>query len=88
VILKEYKPGTFDRRVAYGQRQRKLILIARGIMDGFTVRCRSQKEADNLAHAFRSRCAKIEAEEYARYTMRVRLRGRAVIVTRKGPISR
>ncbi len=86
--MKEYKPGTFDRRVAYGQRQRKLILVARGIMDGFKVRCRSEKEADNLAHAFRSRCVKIEAEEYARYAIKVRLKGRTIIVSRKGPISR
>ena len=86
--MKEYRPGTFDRRVAYGQRQRKLILVARGIMDGFKVRCRSEKEADNLAHAFRSRCAKIEEEEYARCAIRVSLKGRTIIVTRKGPISR
>ncbi len=84
----EYRPGTFDRRVAYGQRQRKLILVARGIMDGFKVRCRSEKEADNLAHAFRSRCAKIEAEEYARYAIKVRLKGKTILVTRKSPISR
>ena len=87
-ILKEYRAGTFDRRVAYGQRHRKLVLVARGIMDGFRVRCRSERAAGNLAHAFRSRCAKIEAEEYAHYAIRVRVKGRTVIVTRKAAISR
>ena len=47
-MVKEYRPGTFDRRVAYGQRQRKLMLVSRGIISGFKVNCRSAKEAENL----------------------------------------
>jgi hypothetical protein len=86
--LKEYKPGTFDRRVAYGQRQRKLMLVSRGVMNGFMVRCHSVKEADNLARAFRIRCARIERDERAKYGVGVKLDGRTVYVTRKGSLRR
>ena len=81
--LKEYKRGTFDRRVAYGQRQRKLLLVARGIVDGFRVRCRSAKEAENLARAFRLRAQRIDRDETARYSLRIKVQGRTVYVTRK-----
>jgi hypothetical protein len=81
--LKEYKRGTFDRRVAYGQRQRKLKLVARGIVDGFRVRCRSTKEAENLARAFRLRSQRIERDETARYSLRIKVQERTVYVTRK-----
>lgn len=81
--MKEYKRGTFDRRVAYGQRQRKLKLVARGILDGFRVRCRSTKEAENLARAFRLRSQRIERDETARYSLRIKVQERIVYVTRK-----
>lgn len=81
--MKEYKRGTFDRRVAYGQRQRKLKLVARGILDGFRVRCRSTKEAENLARAFRLRSQRIERDETARYSLRIKVQERTVYVTRK-----
>lgn len=81
--MKEYKRGTFDRRVAYGQRQRKLKLVARGIVDGFRVRCRSTKEAENLARAFRLRSQRIERDETARYSLRIKVQERTVYVTRK-----
>lgn len=83
--MKEYAPGTFNRYVAYGQRQRKLMLVARGILDGFKVRCESTKEAENLARAFRVRSRKIEESGMAKYSLRVRVEERTVYVTRKGP---
>jgi len=82
--LKEYKPGTFDKRVAYGQRQRKLMLVARGIIGGFKVRCESAKEASNLARAFRVRSQKIERSESARYSIRIKVKKKTIYVTRKG----
>jgi hypothetical protein len=82
--LKEYRPGTFDRYVAYGQRQRKLLLVSRGIMDGFKVRCQSTKDAENLARAFRSRSRRVEEGERAKYALRIRVEDRTVYVTRKG----
>jgi len=86
--LKEYRPGTFDRRVAYGQRQRKLMLISRGIIGGFKVRCHSSEQAENLARAFRLRCRKVEEDERARYGIRVRVDDKTVYVTRKGILRR
>jgi hypothetical protein len=82
--LKEYRPGTFDRYVAYGQRQRKLLLVSRGIMDGFKVRCQSTKDAENLARAFRSRSRRIGESVRARYALRIKVEDRTVYVTRKG----
>ena len=84
--LREYKRGTFDRRVAYGQRQRKLMLVSRGILDGFKVCCESAKDAENLARAFRSRCPRIEQSERAKYSLKVRTEDKMVYVTRKGPL--
>lgn len=86
--MKEYRPGTFDRRVAYGQRERKLILVCRGIVDGFKVRCRSTKEAENLARTFRLRCSKVEKSEKARYSLRVKVEENTIYVTRKGLLRR
>jgi len=86
--LREYKPGTFDKYVAYGQRQRKLELVSRGIIEGFKVRCRSSKEAMNLARALRLRFPKIERCERARYSLRVKTDEKTIYVTRKGPLRR
>jgi len=85
--MKEYRPGTFDRHVAYGQRERKLVLVSRGIIDGFKVRCRSDKEATNLARAFRLRCRRIEQRGHTRFGLRVKVEGRTIYVTRKGALS-
>jgi hypothetical protein len=82
--MKEYRPGTFDKYVAYGQRQRKLLLVSRGIMDGFKVRCQSTKDAENLARAFRSRSRRVVESERAKYDLRIRVEDRTVYVTRKG----
>jgi hypothetical protein len=83
--LREYRPGTFDRHVAYGQRDRKLMLVARGIMKGFRVKCKSEGAARNLAYALRVRAPRIELREGARFGLKVRLDGRIVYVygTRK-----
>jgi hypothetical protein len=78
--LREYRPGTFDRRVAYGQRDRKLMLVARGILKGFRVKCKSERVARNLAYALRIRAPRIEVREGARFGLKVRLDGRIVYV--------
>lgn len=84
--MKEYDPGTFDRHVAYGQRQRKLILVSKGIINGFKVSCESDKKAANLARAFRLRSRRIEKDEKARYSLRIKIDGKTIYVTRKGPL--
>jgi len=71
--LREYRPGTFDKRVAYGQRERKLMLVARGILCGFKVKCRSEKAARDLAYSLRMRVPRIEATDGARFGLRVRV---------------
>jgi hypothetical protein len=86
--VKEYKPGTFDKYVAYGQRQRKLMLVSRGILDGFKVRCESIREAENLAHAFRVRSRRIEESGTGKYSLRVRVDERTIYITRKGLLRR
>jgi len=78
--LREYRPGTFNKRVAYGQRDRKLMLVARGIMQGFKVKCRSEKAARNLAYSLRVRAPRIEAMDGARFGLRVRVDGAKVYV--------
>jgi len=78
--FREYRPGTFDKRVAYGQRERKLMLVARGIMPGFKVKCRSEKAARNLAYSLRKRAARVQDAEGARFGLKVRVDGVKVFV--------
>ncbi len=78
--LREYRPGTFDKHVAYGQRDRKLMLVARGILRGFKVSCHSEKDAANLAYSLRIRAMRIESRDEARFGLRVRVEGRKVFV--------
>jgi hypothetical protein len=73
--LREYRPGTFDKYVAYGQRERKLMLVARGILHGFQVKCDSEKAARNLAYSLRMRAPRIEATDGARFGLRVKVDG-------------
>ena len=80
--LRQYRQGTFDKRVAYGQRDRKLLLVARGIILGFKVTCRSENAARNLTYSLRIRAPRIEAHEGARFGLRVRMEGRKVYVNR------
>jgi len=79
--LKEYRPGTFEKRVAYGQRDRKLWLVGRGIMHGFKVKCKSEKAGKDLAFGLRVRASRITEEEEARFEIKVRVDGRVVLVT-------
>ena len=79
--MKEYRSGTFSKRIAYGQRDRKLRLIARGILPGFKVSCRSEKRARDLAYALRVRAARISAEDL-RCGIKVRVEGRKVYAIR------
>jgi len=83
--LRDYRSGTFDKRVAYGQRERKLVLVARGIMPGFRVLCRTESAAKNLAYSLRIRAARVELAEFARFGLKVKVEGRKVYVrgTRK-----
>jgi len=78
--LREYRPGTFDKRVAYGQRDRKLILVARGILQGFQVKCRSEKTAKNLAYSLRIHAARIETMDGARFGLKVKVDGTKLYV--------
>jgi len=78
--LREYRPGTFDKRVAYGQRERKLILVARGILHGFKVKCASDKAARNLAYSLRIRAARIESSESLSFAPKVKVEGAKVFV--------
>jgi hypothetical protein len=61
------------------------MLVARGILRGFRVKCKSEGAARNLAYALRVRAPKIESREGARFGLKVRLDGRKVYVygTRK-----
>jgi hypothetical protein len=78
--LREYRPGTFDKRVAYGQRERKLLLVARGIIRGFKVKCKSEKAAENLAYSLRNRTPRVEATAGGRFGLKVRVEGEKVYV--------
>jgi hypothetical protein len=78
--LREYRPGTFDKYVAYGQRERKLMLVARGIMSGFKVKCRSENAAKNLGYSLRMRAPRIEATDGARFGLKVMVDGVKVCV--------
>ncbi len=84
--MKEYKPGTFSKRVAYGQRMRKLLLVSSGIIDGFIVRCSSEKKAKDLAYAFRTRAPRIEKSERAKHSLKIIVRQNTVYVTQKAKI--
>jgi hypothetical protein len=78
--IREYRPGTFDKYVAYGQRERKLMLVARGILRGFKVKCRSEKDARNLVYSLRIRAQRIEGTDGARFGLKIRLDGVKVYV--------
>ena len=81
--LREYRPGTFDKRVAYGQRERKLMLVARGILRGFKVKCASEKAARNLAFSLRIRASRIQETENLGFAPKVRVEGVKVFVIGK-----
>jgi hypothetical protein len=68
--------------VAYGQRDRKLLLVARGIMNGFKVVCRNENSAKNLAYALRVRAERMAKCEDYRFGIKVRLEGKKVYAIR------
>ncbi|HKM78947.1 MAG TPA: hypothetical protein VJZ03_07700 [Candidatus Bathyarchaeia archaeon] len=80
--MREYRPGTFDRYVAYGQRERKLRLVARGIMNGFKVVCRNENSAKNLAYALKIRAQRMATDENYKCGIKIRLAGRKVYAIR------
>ena len=80
--LREYRAGTFDRYVAYGQRERKLELVARGILKGFKVTCPSETSARNLAYALRLRASRLESREEFRCGVIIKIDGRKVFALR------
>jgi len=78
--FREYRPGTFDKRVAYGQRERKLMLVARGVMHGFKVKCKSERAARNLAYSLRVRAPRIVESVGGPFGLRVKVDGEKVFV--------
>jgi hypothetical protein len=56
------------------------MLVARGILSGFRVVCRSEGDARNLAYSLRIRATRIEQGESARFGLKVKLDGRKVYV--------
>ena len=84
--LKKYKPGTFDKYVAYGQRHRKLMLVSKGVINGFQVKCKSEKTATNLAHSFRTRRPRIENSKGARYKLIIKQKENIIYVMKGHPL--
>ncbi len=56
------------------------MLVARGILKGFKVACKSEKDAVNLAYSLRIRAARVGSQEYARFGLKVKVDGRKVYV--------
>jgi len=57
-------------------------LIARGILDGFKVTCRTENDAKNLAYALRIRSKRIVNDEALQFGVKVRVDGRKVYAVR------
>ena len=68
--------------MAYGQRERKLRLVARGIINGFKVVCRTEKSAKNLAYELRVRVERMANEEEYRCGVKVKVEGKKVYALR------
>lgn len=56
------------------------MLVVRGILKGFKVKCRTENAAKNLAYSLRIRATRIVAEDYARFGLKVRVEGSKVYV--------
>ncbi len=56
------------------------MLVARGIMKGFTVTCKTENAAGNLAYSLRIRAGRIELQDYARFGLKVKVEGRRIYV--------
>ena len=57
-------------------------LIARGILDGFKVTCRTENDARNLAYALRIRAERMAKDVDLRFGVKVRVEGRKVYAIR------
>ena len=57
-------------------------LIARGIMDGFKVTCRTENDARNLAYALRIRARRLASDMSLRFGVKVKVEGRKVYAIR------
>jgi hypothetical protein len=56
------------------------MLVSKGILNGFQVKCKSEKKANNLAHSFRTRRQKIENSKDARYKLIIKKKGNKIYV--------
>jgi len=57
-------------------------LIARGILDGFKVTCRTENDARNLAYSLRIRAKRLLADADLQFGVKVRVDGRKVYAIR------
>ena len=57
-------------------------LVARGILDGFKVTCRTENDAKNLAYALRIRSKRMVNDEALPFGVKVRVDGRKVYAVR------
>jgi len=56
------------------------MLVARGILHGFKVKCKSEKAASNLGYSLRARAPRVENIDGARFRIKVRVEGAKVYV--------
>jgi hypothetical protein len=59
-----------------------MTLIARGILDGFKVTCRTENDAKNLAYGLRIRAERILKDSSLQFGVKVRVEGRKVYAVR------
>lgn len=57
------------------------MLVARGILVGFKVKCKSERAARNLAYSLRMRAPRVESADGARFGLRVKVEREKVYVT-------
>ena len=57
-------------------------LIARGILDGFKVTCRTEHDANNLAYALRIRARRLVEDDGLQFGVKIRVEGRKVYAVR------
>ena len=57
-------------------------LIARGILDGFKVTCRTENDARNLAFALRIRAERMAKDATLQFGVKVRVEGRKIYAVR------
>ena len=57
-------------------------LIARGILEGFKVTCRTENDAKNLAYALRIRAKRMVNDDSLQFGVKVRVEGRKVYAVR------